>query len=277
MKLATIRTGDSSTVIRIDGERAVDLGIADVGELLCDPDWRTRAGADGAEVPLGEVDYAPLIPRPSKVVCVGLNYKNHIEEMGRELPEYPTIFSKWTETLIGARDDIALPPESDEVDWEVELAVVIGKSVRRADEQQAAAAIAGFAVLNDTSMRDWQRRTAMWDQGKNFEHSTPLGPWLVTPDELPGGVRPTLAISCTVNDDVRQSDNTGDLVFDPIDLVRYVSTFITLQPGDVIASGTPGGVGLGMQPPTFLNDGDVVTCEIEHLGSCVNKLVAERP
>ena len=277
MKLATIRTVNLTTVVRlIDDEHGVDLGVADIGELLADPDWVERAAGDGPRVDLADFDYAPLVTRPGKVVCVGLNYANHITEMGRELPEYPTIFSKWTETLIGARDDIALPPESGEVDWEAELAIVIGRGVRRADVQRATGAIAGFSILNDVSMRDWQRRTPMWDQGKNFEHSTPLGPWLVTPEELPGGVRPELRISCTVNDEVRQDDSTGDLVFDPIDLVRYVSTFVTLHPGDVIATGTPGGVGAGRKPPVFLADGDVVTIRIEQLGECVNTVVAER-
>lgn len=275
MKLATIRTGELTTTVRIiDDRSAVDLGVADLGELLADPHWRTLAEARGATIDLDEVSYAPLVPCPSKIVCVGLNYRDHIIETGREVPTHPTLFLKLAETLIGAHDEILLPPESDAVDWEVELAVIIGNRVRRASTEAAEQAIAGFAVLNDVSMRDWQRRTLMWDQGKNFEHSCPLGPWMVTPDELPGGVRPELDVRCQVNGVERQSDTTADLVFDPVELVRYVSTMVTLNPGDVIATGTPGGV--GMASDTYLTDGDVMTTEVAGLGRCVNQAVAER-
>jgi acylpyruvate hydrolase len=215
------------------------------------------------------------VPNPGKVVCVGLNYRNHILEMGREIPEFPTLFTKYPEALIGSRDDIALAPESDAVDWEAELAVVLGATVRRARGSVAEDAIAGFAVLNDVTMRDWQYRSPMWDQGKTWEATTPLGPFLVTPDELPGGVRPELDLSCRVNGEVVQKANTGDLVFDPVTLVEYISTILTLRPGDVIASGTPGGVGHARKPPRYLSDGDVVTTDISGLGQTENRAVAE--
>jgi len=195
--------------------------------------------------------------------------------MGREIPEFPTLFAKYPEALIGPADDILLAPESDAVDWEAELAVVIGTTVRRARGGSAEAAIAGFAVLNDVTMRDWQYRTMMWDQGKTWEATTPLGPYLVTPDELPGGVRPALDLSCRVNDEVVQSANTGDLVFDSVALVEYISTILTLRPGDVIASGTPGGVGHARKPPRYLAPGDVLTTDISGLGIARNRAVAE--
>jgi acylpyruvate hydrolase len=213
------------------------------------------------------------IERPGKIVCVGLNYRNHILEMGRDLPEYPTLFSKYADTLVGANDDIVKPPETTEFDWECELAVIIGAPVRRATGVEAERAIAGFAVLNDITCRDWQFRTREWLQGKNWEATTPLGPYLVTPDELPGGVRPTLEISTKIDGETVQKDTTGDLLFDPVALVEYVSTMITLRPGDVIATGTPGGVGHARKPARYLSAGQVVTTEIAGLGRCENTVV----
>jgi acylpyruvate hydrolase len=276
MKLATLRLSGTTTAVRVDGDVLVDIGVSDVGALLTDPGWReTVASASGATYPAADADYAPLVTNPGKVVCVGLNYRNHILEMGRELPEHPTLFTKYAEALIGATDDIALAPESDAVDWEAELAVVIGGKVRRARGAAAEAAIAGFAVLNDVTMRDWQYRTPMWDQGKTWEGTTPLGPFLVTPDELPGGVRPALDLAGYVDGEQVQHANTADLVFDPVSLVEYVSTIVTLKPGDVIASGTPGGVGHARKPPRYLSDGSVLVTEIEHLGRTENRAVAE--
>jgi acylpyruvate hydrolase len=276
MKLATLRTSTGTVAVRVDGDRFVETGFADVGELLAQPGWRDlAAAAAGAEHPLEDADFAALVPWPGKVVCVGLNYRNHILEMGRELPEFPTLFAKYPEALLGANDDIALAPESDAIDWEAELAVVIGATVRRAAGETAEAAIAGFAVLNDVTMRDWQYRTPIWDQGKTWEATTPFGPFLVTPDELPGGVRPELLLQGLVNGEVVQTANTGDLVFDPVALIEYISTILTLRPGDVIASGTPGGVGHARKPPRYLADGDVLVTKIARLGRTENRAVSE--
>ncbi|NNG39108.1 fumarylacetoacetate hydrolase family protein [Flexivirga sp. ID2601S] len=268
MKLATVRTAEHATrAVRVDDDRLVDLGCDTLDELLARPGWRDRAAAAATSYAADAVDYAPVVTRPGKIVCVGLNYRNHILEMSRELPEFPTLFAKYAESLIGAEDAIVLPPESDAVDWEAELAVVIGDRVRRATTQQASDAIAGFAVLNDVTMRDWQYRSPMWLQGKTWEETTPLGPYLVTPDELPGGTRPALALVGEVNGEVVQKADTADLVFDPVRLVEYVSTMITLQPGDVIATGTPGGVGHARKPARYLHNGDVLTTTITGLGS----------
>ncbi|MGP4105439.1 fumarylacetoacetate hydrolase family protein, partial [Nonomuraea sp. KM90] len=202
---------DGTRAARLGADGYVGLGFPDVGALLARPDWAERAAA-GSE-PVTADGLAPVVPRPGKVLCVGLNYRNHILEMGRDLPEHPTLFAKYAEALIGPHDDIQLAPESSAVDWEAELAVVIGATVRRASEEEAAAAIAGFTVMNDVTMRDWQFRTKEWLQGKTFEGTTPLGPVLVTPDELPGGVRPALPISCRVDGAVMQQADTSDLVF----------------------------------------------------------------
>ncbi len=284
MKLATARlvdlsappgaSGTRTAAVRVEGDTLVELGFADVGALLATPDWQTAAATDGPQHAAGGVTYAPVVPHPSKVVCVGLNYRNHIQEMGRDLPAYPTLFCKFADCLIGATDDIVRPPETEEFDWEVELAVVIGTTVRRASEVQAATAIAGFTILNDITCRDWQFRTREWLQGKNWDSTTPVGPWLATPDEV-GGVRPALKVTCSVDGTVMQSDTTGDLLFDPVDLVRYVSTIVRLNPGDIIATGTPGGVGHARKPPVYLAGGETLVTEVEGLGRCENRVVAE--
>lgn len=214
------------------------------------------------------------MPHPTKVVCVGLNYRNHIQEMGRDLPGYPTLFCKFEDTLIGATDEIHKPVETDEFDWEVELALVVGTQVRRATTSEAEEAIAGFTILNDITCRDWQFRTREWLQGKNWESTTPVGPYLVTPDEV-GGVRPALALRCDVDGTTMQKDNTGDLLFVPVDLVEYVSTMIRLNPGDIIATGTPGGVGHARKPPVYLTGGETVVTEIEGLGCLENRVVVD--
>jgi acylpyruvate hydrolase len=273
MRLATVRIHDGARAVLADGDGYVDLGVADVGALLAEPDWSDRAESAGdhaVRYSTADVELAPLVLTPGKVVCVGLNYRTHILEMGRELPEHPTLFAKFADALVGANDDIALPPESNAMDWEAELVVVIGRSVRRADEQQAVAAIAGFTIMNDVTMRDWQFRTREWLQGKTFEGTTPLGPVLVTPDELAGGVRPALAMTCTVDGELVQQADTGDLVFDPVALVRYVSTIGTLRPGDIIATGTPGGVGHARTPPRYLSVGQTVVTEIDGIGRLTN-------
>ncbi|TDU02466.1 acylpyruvate hydrolase [Streptomyces sp. 846.5] len=284
MKFATLRVptadGEPATrAVRLDGDRFVDLGDADLGAFLARPDWRTRAeavraGTDPAtpSYPAAGAEFAPLVPRPSKIVCVGLNYRSHILEMGRELPQYPTLFAKFADSLAGAEDEIVKPEESHAFDWEAELALVIGKPVRRAVGTQAEQAIAGFTVLNDVTARDWQYRTGQWLQGKAWDSCTPVGPWLVTPDELPGGVRPALGIRLEVDGEVMQDDSTADLLFDPVALVEYVSTVVRLNPGDIIATGTPGGVGHARTPPRHLVGGSTVEARIEGIGRLRNRI-----
>jgi acylpyruvate hydrolase len=280
MKLATVRIpggtpGDTSAV-RVDGSTLVDLGAPDVGALLETQGWRqSAAAATGQTWDAADADFAPLVPQPSKVVCVGLNYRNHIHEMGRDLPDHPTLFSKYADTLVGSRDEIHRPAETEKFDWEAELTVVIGQPVRRANATEAEAAIAGFTVLNDITCRDWQFRTREWLQGKNWDQTTPVGPYLVTPDELPGGVRPALSISCKVDGELMQDDSTADLLLDPVALVQYVSTMIRLNPGDLIATGTPGGVGHARKPEVYLSPGQRVVTEIEGIGRLENLVVAD--
>ena len=273
MRLATIRTEYGTTAARLDGDVLVPLEAADVGELLAaGGGGRPREGA--APVPAAGADFAPVVPRPGKIICVGLNYRAHILETGRELPEYPTLFAKFADTLTGARDDLVLPSVSEKVDWEVELGVIIGRPVSRASVDEAEAGIAGYTVVNDVSMRDWQRRTLQWLQGKMFERSTPTGPYLVTADEV--GTAPDLEVRCEVDDVVMQQSRTSDLLFGAAEIVAYASQAVTLRPGDLIATGTPGGVGNARKPPVYLRPGNVLRTWIEGLGECVNRCVAEK-
>lgn len=288
MRLITFRTADGHGGIehrvgRLDGQGGPDdsvtevvlphaPGATDVGALLGVPGWRDAVESiSGPQHRFGDLDLAPVVPRPSKVVCVGLNYKTHILEMGRDLPEHPTLFAKFPATLTGPYDDIPLPPEDDALDWEAELTVVVGQRCRRVPEYAAGAMIAGYTVANDVSMRTWQFRTKEWLQGKVWEASTPVGPSLVTADEWQPG--PT--VSTSVNGEQMQAAPTSDLLFAPQMLVAYVSTMLTLEPGDLILTGTPGGVGRARKPPRYLVDGDVVETSIEGLGRLRNRVVAE--
>ncbi len=223
----------------------METGHSDVGALLAQENWRTIAeSADGAAHDRVALNYAPLVPRPGKIVCVGLNYAHHIREMGRELPEFPTLFAKYPEALVGAYDDIVLPTASTAIDWEAELAVVVGTRVRHADEATAEAAIAGFAVLNDVTARDWQYRTMQWLQGKTFESTTPFGPELVTPDEAGVG----LDLSCAIDGEQVQGANTADLVFGPAATIAYVSTVLTLNLGTCSRWVPPAASGMPASP-----------------------------
>ncbi len=273
MKLATLRTTTGTIAARIEADRAVEIaGSSDVGELLTDPDWHRRAStAQGPVAAFDRTRLAPVVPTPGKIICVGLNYRHHIKEMGRDLPEHPTLFTKYPESLVGARDVITMPPESTQVDWEGELAVIVGTRIRRAGRAEATSAIAGYSVLNDITMRDYQYRTLQWFQGKSWEASTPFGPVLVTPDELPGDG----TLQTAINDEVVQRTTIDDLVFDAPSLIGYISTILTLNPGDVIATGTPGGVGHARDPARYVSSGDTVTTSISGIGELVNCAVSE--
>jgi len=271
MRLVTVRrAGGASRAGRVEGDAVVLLDAPDVGALLA---AGGDAGADGPTVPLSGADLAPVVPRPPKIACVGLNYRTHIAESGLPAPTAPNWFAKFATSLVGPYDPIVLPAASHAVDWEGELAVVIGRPVRHATAAEAFAAIAGFCVLDDVTARDLQFRTDQWLAGKTCDRTMPLGPALVTPDEVGdgGGLR----LTTTVDGDVVQGADTSDLVFGPVDLVQDLSALVTLEPGDVIATGTPGGVGVALQPPRFLLPGTEVRVAVEGLGEVVNRCVAE--
>lgn len=274
MRLATVRRPGGTMAVKITDGGAIDLGCATVGELLQRRDWHQFASErDGEVIPTDDHDYAPVVPHPEKIVCVGANYGMNLVDLGRSFPEHPTLFSKYARALIGAHDDIVLPSDSHACDWEAELGVVIGAPVRRASRAEALAAIAGYTVVNDVTMRDWQYRTGQWLQGKTFEGTTPVGPELVVPDDR--GDVPTFELSCLVDGEIMQQASTDDLIYGPVELIRYISEIITLVPGDLISTGTPAGVGHGRQPPRWLTDGTVLTTCIEGVGECTNRCIVD--
>jgi acylpyruvate hydrolase len=275
MRLLTYRTDQGTRAGRVDGDQVVELEDADVGALLArgEAGLAAAGGASGPTRPLAGLDLAPVIVNPPKIICVGQNYLAHITEQNAKVPEFPTLFNKFRRTLIGPEDEILLPRVSDRVDWEVELVIVIGRPARHVSGAAAEEAIFGYTVMNDTSIRDWQFRTTQWMQGKAFEQSTPLGPMVVSRDELdPSDVR----LWTEVDGRVMQDSTTSDLIFKPADLVAYCSDIFTLEPGDVIATGTPSGVGQFRNPPIFLQPGQTVRCSVEGIGSLTNRAVKEQ-
>jgi acylpyruvate hydrolase len=274
MQLVTVRVDGGHRAGRIDDDVVTLFDFTSVGELLAAGAIDVARSASGPTVAYADCDLAPVVPNPDKIVCVGLNYADHIAETGRDTPTHPTYFAKYRRALLGPNDPIVLPdPEvSTQVDWEGELAIVIGRSVRNATDREAAVAIAGFTVLNDVSMRDWQMRTSQFLAGKTFEASTPVGPCLVTTDEVGDGLG--LDIRTELDGVVKQSSNTRELVFTPIDIVVDLSKVMTLDPGDIIATGTPGGVGRARKPPEFLASGEVLVTAIAGIGELRNEILA---
>lgn len=217
------------------------------------------------------LDFLPVVSVPEKIICVGLNYRRHAQESGMNVPDAPVYFSKYANSLIGHDADVVLPEGVIENDYEVELAVIIGKQTKSVSVDEALAAVFGYTIGNDLSARELQRRTSQWLYGKAIDGFLPLGPWLVTADEVSDPQN--LQLRCTVNGELRQDSNTADMVFSVAEIVSDLSRIMTLRPGDVILTGTPEGVAMGMESPPWLKPGDVVVCEIEGLGSLVNRMV----
>jgi acylpyruvate hydrolase len=270
MRLSTLRLGATTAAVRIDGMTATVIdGYRDLSDLLTAGDWKSLvANASGATIELDTADYAPVVPHPGKIICVGLNYATHIGEMGRDLPEYPTLFAKFADALTGPYDDVVVPAyAAAQLDWEAELAVVIGKHAYQVAEADADDYIAGYSVINDYTMRDYQYRTLQWDQGKTFEKTSGFGPFLDTDYAL------GTTIETRLDGELVQSATTGDLVFTPAKLVDYISHIVSLHPGDVIITGTTGGVGHARKPARYIQDGETVEVSIEGLGSVRNKTI----
>jgi 2-keto-4-pentenoate hydratase/2-oxohepta-3-ene-1,7-dioic acid hydratase in catechol pathway len=225
------------------------------------------------------VRFLPVIPAPRKILCVGVNYLAHIREMGREPPAYPTLFVRYPDSLVGHGEVLRRPRESTHYDYEGELAIIIGRPARRVAAADALASIGGYACLLDGSVRDWQNHTTQFIPGKNFPATGSCGPWLVTTDEIPDPSR--LHIETRINGEVMQSAPTADLCFDVRRIVEYVSTFTPLAPGDIIATGTPSGVGFARRPPRWLVPGDVVEVSITGSGGpgigTLRNMVADEP
>jgi acylpyruvate hydrolase len=261
MRYATIRVEGTLHGAIVTGEHVtrVDAGSAVEAYLQ-------RSHLREQEIyELSQVHFARVSPAPAHVLCVGLNYRSHIEELGQQKPEYPAVFAKFASTLTGPLDDIILPAISERIDGEVELAVVIGRTVQREPIDTVTSAIAGYTVANDLSMRDWQHRSTEALQGKVFDRSTPIGPIMITPDEFDVT---DARLSFTVDGECWQTGTTSDLLFTPAELVSYCSQFVTLQPGDLILTGTPG---KAPNAGTSLKPGSVLTTTIEGIGSTVNR------
>jgi len=272
MRLTTVVIDGTTRAARLEGDDLVLLPAPDVGSLLRWEDWHTLAStADGTRIAAADAELGLLCPQPDKIICVGLNYLSHIREMKRDVPHYPTLFAKYSGALLAPHAPIAVPPVSDQLDWEAELAVVIGRPARYVSAKEALEYVAGYTVGNDITVRDYQHRTREFLSGKTFEATTPVGPVLVTPDELSvGGLG--LDIRCAVDGETRQASNTSDLLFTPADLIAYLSEILTLRPGDIILTGTPGGVGAGRDPQVWLRPGQMLTTEIEGIGTLRNRI-----
>lgn len=276
MQFASVFDGDTPRAVLLDGEVARPLrGLAELGPATPSSLLREPPVDRSAALGLAGLHFRPVVPRPGKVICVGLNYVAHVEETRRDLPEYPVLFTKFAGTLTGPYDPIPRPPESAAVDYEGELAVVIGARARRISPAHAADVVAGYAVANDISMRDYQYKTHQWLQGKAWDRSTPVGPALVTADEAPDLA--ALTLRTTVNGELVQEASLAQLIFDVPKLVSTISEFTTLEPGDLILTGTPGGVGFRRDPQLLLGDGDVVSVEVEGIGRIENVVRVEAP
>lgn len=281
MRLASFKTGKGSTY-GIVGERGiVDLGArlgaryADLRALIAADaleEARRLAGA-APDLPLDRVAWLPVIPNPDKIVCVGLNYEEHRVETQRDRTDHPAVFLRVAESQVGHGEPILLPPESTQLDYEGEIAVIVGAAGRRIPEARAWAHVFGYAPYNDGSIRDWQRHTVQWTAGKNFARTGGFGPWLATADEVPPGT--VLELTTRLNGAVMQHATTDMLIHSIPRLIAYISTWTTLLPGDVIVTGTPGGVGARRNPPVWMKAGDVVEVEVSRVGVLRNVVAAE--
>jgi acylpyruvate hydrolase len=272
-RFASCAVGDRRFAALVEGDAVRPLrGIAELGAetpagVLADPPLADE------QIPLAEVTLRPVVPRPGKMLCVGLNYKAHVDEGVYDVPDYPALFCKFAETLVAHGAPIVLPPESEAVDYEAELALVIGRPVRRVRGDEALAAVGGYTLANDVSMRDYQYKTHQWLPGKNWANATPLGPFLVTPDEV--GDPHALDITLDLNGERLQASNTRHFIFDIPTIVATISEFVPLAPGDVVLTGTPSGVGFRREPKILLRDGDRVVVEVEKVGRLENPVAAE--
>ena len=229
----------------------------------------------GTAVPLASVRLRAPVPRPGKVICVGLNYRDHAEESGQPIPDEPVLFAKFANSVTDPGAPITVPPAVEHPDYEAELGVVIGGEAHRVDERTALEHFAGYTCVNDVSARDLQFRSSQWLLGKAIDGFLPMGPWLVTPDEIPDPQ--ALRIRCAVGGETLQDSSTAQMIFGVAELIAFVTRTISLEPGDVIATGTPPGVGMAGTPPRWLRDGDEVTVEIERIGSLTNAVRMDAP
>lgn len=278
MKLARIMNDGAPVMVVRGAEDAVALvdgqSFSDLPELLIAAGGSRDRVSAGQRVQVSDDRLLSPLQRPRKIVCIGLNYRAHALETGMALPNHPVIFPKWDNAIARPFDDIPLPAASSAVDWEAELAFVFSRTCRNVPAGDAESVVFGYTSANDVSMRDFQFHTSQWGPGKCWDRALPLGPVLVTADEL-GGVHPDLAIRGLLNGETKQDSRTSDLIFGVPELVEYITLIMTMEPGDVVVTGTPSGVGQGHKPPLYLKPGDVYEVSIEGIGSVKNRFMAE--
>jgi 2-keto-4-pentenoate hydratase/2-oxohepta-3-ene-1,7-dioic acid hydratase in catechol pathway len=254
---------------RLEGDAVIPMGDDLVSYL------ETGRAADGDPVRVDQLRPRPPVLRPGKVICVGLNYRDHAQETGQAIPDEPVLFAKFANSVVGSGDTIDVPALVEQPDYEAELGVVIGRTAHRVDASDALDHVAGYTCVNDVSARDLQFRSSQWLLGKAIDGFLPVGPWIVTADEV--GDPQTLGIRCLVNGEIMQDSSTKQMVFGVAELIAFISRTMTLDPGDLIATGTPPGVGMARTPPRWLRDGDVVTVEIERIGALTNTVRVDAP
>ncbi|NQW01606.1 MAG: fumarylacetoacetate hydrolase family protein [Rhodospirillales bacterium] len=288
MRLVSFQ-GTSGPAIGVrDGDQIIDLsraapdlptdmiGLLNAGDAGLAKAKAAAAGAgDDCKVKMSSVKLLPPIPRPGKIICIGRNYAAHAAEGGADTPTYPEVFYRGPTTLIAHGDPIIRPKCSDKLDYEAELVVVIGKTAKHVAEADAGAVIAGYSLFNEGTLRDYQRKSSQWTVGKNFDNTGPFGPEIVTADEVPEGAR-GLRIQSRLNGQIMQDANTDDLVFTIPNLIYRLTECMTLEPGDIIVSGTPAGVGYARTPPVFMKPGDIIEVEVEGIGILSNPIEDER-
>ena len=278
MKLLTFKTAQGESYGAVTSKGIVDLKrfvgnqYPDLKALIADNAFsKVSSYLNGeADYQQSDITFLPVIPNPDKIVCVGLNYQDHVVETGRDNTEQPAIFLRVADSQLGHKQPMLRPRESKNLDFEAEIAVIIGKSGRRIPQKDAWSYIAGYSCYNDGSVRDWQRHTIQWTAGKNFAKTGGFGPWMVTADEIPPNTKMTL--SCRLNGERMQHATTEQMIFKIPKIIEYVSTWTTLLPGDVLVTGTPGGVGARRTPPLWMKPGDKVEIEIDKVGVLENTI-----
>ena len=287
MKLMMFQKGKSAALGLVEGKTVIDLGVADPslpkelhGLIAAGLNSLTAVKAAAANAPasarfvLAAMKPALPLANPAKIICVGLNYALHAKEGGHPMPTYPSFFLRVPTSLVAAGAPVIRPKASIQLDYECELTIVVGKGGRHISEEKALDHVFGYTLFNDVSVRDFQRKTSQWTPGKNFDGTGPLGPWIVTADELPPGAS-GLRITTRVNGETMQDSNTSDMIFSTAKIISLLSEFMTLQPGDLIATGTPSGVAHARTPPTWMKAGDTVAVEIERIGVLSNPVIDE--
>lgn len=279
MRFTTYLRDGQPRLAVIDGDNAIDLAADLRAELIAGTDLQAAGSAaiasNAARIPVSSLRLAPLVPEPGKIICLGLNYFDHAKEAGREKPEYPWFFFRGKSSLLAHGDPGILPTVSTKLDYEAELALVIGKKVpRHVTQEQALRYVFGYTCFNDMSVRDYQKRTPQWTIGKNFDGTGGFGPTLLTADELEPGAT-GLCIQSRLNGQVMQDANTDDMIWSVAETLSLLSDCLTLEPGDVIVMGTPAGVGQSRTPPVWMKAGDIIEVEIQKIGTLRNPIVAE--